>query len=349
MRQVKSVKIGDKIIGDGHPCFISVEPGATHTGLESAKKLAKAAKEAGADAVKYQTMDTDELMSTESRKHMIDYRTPEGWKKESIYEALKRRELTFDEWRQLKGYCDDLGILFISTPSGPATVELLADINAAAIKVAKADVNNFYLVELIAQKKLPVIIDAREKFMDVERGVRICEEKGVRDIVIMHCPSGYPAEFAGIHLNVIPQIKEIFGYPVAYSDHSVGDYMNYAALGFGVNFLEKTITLDRNTDAVEHYMSLEPAELKVFIERIKEVEQAFGDPRVIFNSRVKDIHRRSIVTKQQIKKGQTIRIEDLTFKRPGSHLSVEVFNDVVGKKAVRDLECDIFLSEKDFE
>jgi len=110
---MKTVKIGDKIVGDGHPCFISVEPGATHTGLESAKKLAKAAKESGADAVKFQTMLTDELMSKEAHKLMIEFGTKEGTKKESIYDALKRRELTFDEWRELKKYCDKLGILFI--------------------------------------------------------------------------------------------------------------------------------------------------------------------------------------------------------------------------------------------
>ncbi|MFC2061384.1 N-acetylneuraminate synthase family protein [Elusimicrobiota bacterium] len=349
MKPVRTVKIGNKTVGDGCPCFISVEPGATHTGLESAKKLVSAAKEAGADAVKFQTLDTDELMSSESRAHTIDYKTTDGWKKEGIYEALKRRELNFDEWRELKKYCDELDILFISTPSGPGTVDLLAEINAAAIKVAKADVNNRYLIGLIAEKGLPVIMDAREKFEDVENGVKICEEKGISDIIVMHCPSGYPAEQAGIHLSVIPYIKKIFGYPVAYSDHSVGDYMNYAALGLGVNFIEKTITLDRGTDAVEHYMSLEPEELKQFIKRIREVEQAFGDPRIIFNSRVKEIHRRSIMTNKNIKKGDNIGLDDLVFKRPGTFLSVERFEEVVGKKATHDLEENIFISENDFE
>ena len=345
---MKNVKIGDKIVGDGNPCFLSVEPGATHTGLESAKQLAKAAKNAGADAVKFQTIDTDEIMSKQSKEQQIDYETKTGWTKESIYEALKRRELSFDEWRELKKYCDEIGILFISAPSGPKTLDLLAEIGVAAIKVVKSDVNNRYLIKLIAEKQLPIILDAREKFQDVEAAIKICEDIGNEQIIIMHCPSGYPAEHAGVHLSVIPYIKGIFGRPVAYSDHSMGDFMNYAALGMGVNFIEKTISLDRNTDAVEHFMSLEPVELKVFVERVRSVEQAFGNPRVIFNSRVKAEHRRSIITKKDIAVGETITLDNITFKRPGTFLSVERYEDVLGKKATQTILKNTFLKETDF-
>lgn len=344
---MKHARIGNKIVGDGYPCFISLEPGATHTGLESAKALARTAAEGGADAVKFQTIDTDEVMSSE--EIMIKYSTVSGKKAESVYDALKRRELTADEWRQLKAYCDDLGILFISTPSGPGTVDLLAEMNVAAIKVAKSDVNNRYLIKLIAEKGLPVIMDAREKFEDVEVGIRICEQAGINDIVIMHCPSGYPAEYAGIHLKAIPHIKNIFGYPVAYSDHSMGDSMNYAALGLGVNFIEKTITLDKTVDAVEHYMSLEPQEVRGFVENIRSIEQAFGNPRVIFNSRVNTLHRRSIMAAKPIKKGEVFSVESLSFKRPGMHLSVEHYEEVVGSKATRDLEAGVFLERGDFD
>jgi sialic acid synthase SpsE len=344
---MKCARIGDKIVGDGYPCFISMEPGATHTGLESAKALAKAASDGGGDAVKFQTIDTDEIMSSE--EIMIEYTTVGEKKKESVYDALKRRELSFDEWRALKSYCDELGLLFISTPSGPGTIDLLAEMKVAAIKVAKADVNNRYLIKLIAEKGLPVIMDAREKFEDVAVGIDICEKAGIEDIIIMHCPSGYPAEHAGIHLRAIPHIKSIFDYPVAYSDHSIGDCMNYAALGFGVNFIEKTITLDRSTDAVEHYMSLEPQEISNFIETIRDIEKAFGNPRIIFNSRVNVLHRRSIMTATKVKKGQTFTLESLAFKRPGTHISVELYEEIIGKKATRDLEAGVFLEKGDFE
>ncbi|NIA20658.1 MAG: N-acetylneuraminate synthase [Anaerolineaceae bacterium] len=344
---MKCARIGDKTVGDGHPCFISLEAGATHTGLESARMMVEAAAEAGADAVKFQTVMADELMSHEDV--MIEYQTSQGKRSESVYQALKRRELSDQQWKELKAYCDELGILFISTPSGPATVDLLAEMNVAAIKVSKSDVNNRYLIKLIAGKGLPVIMDARERFEDVEIGVGICEAAGIEDIIIMHCPSGYPARYAGIHLRAIPHIKAIFDYPVAYSDHSVGDYMNYAALGVGANFLEKTITLDRSTDAVEHFMSLEPAELKRFVENIRNIEAAFGDPRIIFNSRVNATHRRSIITARPISKGREISIGDLAFKRPGTYMSVERYEEVLGSKATRDIAEGEFLDEKDFE
>ncbi|MBE3123373.1 MAG: N-acetylneuraminate synthase family protein [Planctomycetes bacterium] len=344
---MKCAKIGNKMVGDGYPCFISLEPGATHTGLESAKRLVKAAVDAGADAVKFQTIDTDELMSQE--EILIEYQSAAGKRRESVYQALKRRELSFDEWRELKAYCDELGILFISTPSGPRTVDLLAEIGAAAIKVAKSDINNRHLIGLIAGKGLPVIMDAREKFEDVEVGISICEKAGIQDIVIMHCPSGYPTEHAGIHLKALPHIKEIFGYPVAYSDHSVGEFMNFVALGLGANFIEKTISLDRTTDAVEHFMSLEPADLRRFIENLRSAEEAFGNPRIIFSSRVNPMHRRSIMAARDLKKGEVITLEHLAFKRPGTHLSVECYESVVGKKASRDIAAGRFLEMGDFQ
>lgn len=346
---MRKAKIGDRWVGDGYPTFISFEPGATHTGLESAKKLAKAAADAGADAVKFQTTYADELISSRESSDKVKFKTPEGWKKSSVYEDMKRRELSPEEWRELKAYCDDLGLLFISCPSGPRTIELLGEMDIAAIKVVKSDINNRYLIKLIAEQGKPVIFDARQKFEDVEIGCRICEDAGIKDIVIMHCPSGYPAEYAGIHLNVIPRIKEIFDYPVAYSDHSVGYYMNFVALGMGANFIEKTITLDKRAKAAEHFMSLEPDEAKEFVKKIREAEEALGDSRVIFKQRVKKDHLRSVMIAQDIDKGQTITIDDLTFKRPGYYFPVNRYEEVVGKKATRDLKAGEFISEDDFE
>ncbi|MBT5855615.1 N-acetylneuraminate synthase [bacterium] len=339
---MKTVTIGDKKVGDGHPCFISFEAGATHAGIEDAKKMVKAAAESGADAVKFQTCITEELMSDD---YMISFETPDGKKQEeSVFQALKRRELTFDEWRELKAYCDDLGILFISTPTGKSTVDLLSEIGAAAIKVSKADINHRYLIDYMAQKNLPMILDARERFEDVEMALQICEKHNVSDVVVMHCPSGYPATQAGIHLSTIPVIKSLFGFPVAYSDHSIGSSMNYAAIGLGANFLEKTITLNKSTRAVEHTMSLELDELKPFVDSIREVEAALGNPRIIMSSRVNAQHRRSIQVSRDIQKGEVLSINDLAFKRPGTHLSVDQYESVVGKTVTSPISAGSFIS-----
>ena len=333
-------------MGEGHPVFISFEAGATHGGLESAKALCTAAAEAGADAVKFQTVRAADLMS--SREAQIEFETARGRAAESIYAALERRELSFDDWRSLKRHCDALGLVFISTPSGPETVDLLAEIGAAAIKVAKSDVNHRVLIDHIARKGLPIILDGRERFEDVEQAARICEGHGLTDIVIMHCPSGYPAQHAGIHLSAIRHIKQIFGYPVGYADHSVGTAMNFAAVALGADFIEKTITADRDTQAVEHFMSLEPHELKDFVKQVRAVEAALGDPRIIFSSRVSAEHRRSIQARRAIARGSTIRLEDLDFRRPGTRIPADRYEEVVGRTAVRDIPAGEFLSAADF-
>lgn len=344
---IRTIQIGKRPVGEGHPVFVSFEAGATHSGMDSAKAMCKAAADAGADGVKFQTVRAADLMT--SRDTRIEFETPKGKSSESVFGALERRELSFADWRALKQYCDTLGLAFISTPSGPETVDLLAEIGAAAIKVSKSDVNHRVLIEHIASKRIPVILDGRERFEDVEAAARICEAKGLRDIVIMHCPSGYPAQHAGIHLKAIRQIGEIFGYPVGYSDHSVGTAMNYAAIALGAHYLEKTMTLDRGTEAVEHYMSLEPHELKGFVQQVRAVEAALGDSRIIFSSRVNAEHRRSIQTRRGIAKGATIVLADLDFRRPGTHIPADRYEDVVGRHAARDIGPGEFLRFSDFQ
>lgn len=339
-------RVGSRQIGDGHPCLISFELGATHTGLESAKRLCRAASDAGADAVKVQTVLAEEFMS---REHdlQIEYETTQGKSKESVYQALKRRELSREQWIELKSYCDELGIEFISTPSGPQTVDWLAEMNVAAIKVAKSDINHRLLIDYMARQGLPVILDARERFEDVENACQLCEVHGNRNVVIMHCPSGYPSSHAGVHLRTIPQIRSIFGYPVAYSDHSVGTAMNFAALAMGADMIEKTITENRATDAVEHFMSLEPDQLPDFVSQIRAVEAAMGDPRIIFSSRVKADNRRSVVAANSVRKGDIIHLEDLTFKRPGTKLPVDQYELIVGRPAATDIPAGHYLELSD--
>jgi len=334
---VKNIQIGNITIGDGYPTLISMEAGATHTGLSSAKTLAKAVASGGADAIKFQTVNADELISDQSQ--MISFINSEGeTMQERVYDALKRRELTRDEWHELKKYCDELDLLFISTPFSNECVDILVEIKAHAIKIAKSDINHFQLVDYVAQQGLPIILDGRERFEDVETCVSICEKHDVKDLVIMHCPSGYPAEHSGIHLSAIPHIRNIFGYPAGYSDHSVGTIMNYAAIALGADMVEKTVTLDKHTEAVEHSMSLEPSEIKGFVQSIRDVENALGDPRIIFNSRVKPEARRSIFAARKLSIGETIQLEDLAFRRPGTYFSAQNYEQVLGCTLKRDVE-----------
>ncbi len=315
---MKKVTIGDKIIDENSPCLISLEPGGTFQSIDEAKKMIKISAESGADAIKFQTFlpgDADRMMGKKDLK--VNYDTSEGKQQELVYDALKRRELTKEEWKELVDYSKSQNILFITAPYFPETIDFLKEIKIDAIKVSKGDINNVLLIDKIAKTNLPIILDGREKFSDVEKDVKICEDNGNSQIIIMHCPSGYPSENAGVHLKAIHGIQKKYDFPVGFADHSVGGIMNYAAVALGAKMIEKTITSDKTLNYVEHYMSLELDELEKFVKNLRAVESALGDPDIIFESRVSDDTRRSLVAKNDIKKGDQITENLLEFRRPG--------------------------------
>ncbi|MDE1819187.1 MAG: N-acetylneuraminate synthase family protein, partial [Thaumarchaeota archaeon] len=190
-------------------------------------------------------------------------------------------ELPKEAWQELVRYSKENNLVFITTPEFPDSIEFLVDIGVDVLKISKGDINNVLLIEEAAKSKLPIILDGREKFDDVEKAIKICESNGNNQIIIMHCPSGYPAENAGIHLRAINTIQQKCQYPVGFADHSPGGIMNYAAVALGASMLEKTITTNTKIEHVEHFMSLELSELKKFIENIRAVEQAMGNPDIL--------------------------------------------------------------------
>lgn len=339
------IKIGRKLVGKGEPCFIAFEQSSTYRNIEEAKTMIQFAALAGADAIKFQTFipnDSERILGKRDLK--IDFSTPTGKKQELMFDAIKRRELSKSEWKELVAYTKELGIAFISTPYFLDTVDFLVEIGVHAIKISKGDINNVLLVEKIGKAGLPVIIDGRERFEDVENAIRICEEGGNHQIIIMHCPSGYPTESSGVHLNAIKEIQRKYDYPVGFADHSLGDIMNYAAVAIGVNMLEKTITLDKTREESEHYMSLEPKDLKPFIQNVRIIEEALGSPDILKSSRVSEDVRRSFVAARDLRKGELITADSLDFKRPGNAgISCSEGHSIINKKVIRDIPRDTFL------
>ena len=342
---MKDVVIGNKILNESSPCLISLEPGGTFQNIDEAKKMILASAKSGADAIKFQTFlpgDADRIMGKKDIK--VDFDTPEGKKFELVFDALKRRELTHNEWEELVSYSKKQNILFITAPYFPETVDFLQEINVDAIKVSKGDINNVLLIDKISKMQLPVILDAREKFSDVKNDIKICEKNNNSQIIIMHCPSGYPAENSNVHLRAISGIAENFDYPVGFADHSLGGIMNYAAIALGVKMVEKTITFDKTLNQVEHYMSLEINELQKFVRNIRSVEESLGSPDIIFQSRVNDDARRSLVAKIDIKKGDIISKNSLEFRRPGNiGISVSEGFDILEKVSLCDIPKGTFL------
>lgn len=356
---MKKVKIGDRYIGDGEKCFIVFEAGPTHYGLDSAKKLADVAIDTGADAIKFQMMDVDRLMGEKtynfSYKILINKNTGEiDTVEEPLYDILKRRELDKDEWSDLKSYCDKKGILFFSTACFEEEIDFLVDeLGAPSIKINSGDVIYQSLIKYTAKKGVNVQLDTgSSEIWEIERAVNVIEDAGNENLIIHHCPSGYPARLESIHLNMIKTLKTMFDYPIAFSDHTPGWTMDVAAVALGANLVEKTITLDRTIRSCEHMFSLEKDEALEFVNIIKEVEVALGKNRRKLSKEARKEKlkgTRSIFLKTDLRKGDRVNKDDIEFRRPGYGILADQVDSIVGRKVKHDLEKDHMLKWEDID
>jgi sialic acid synthase SpsE len=346
-----SVKIGDKVLSrEEERVFIVFEAGPTHDGLDTAKGLIDVAADAKADAIKFQMLDTERLMGQKdvefSYKILIDKEEAiYEEKRESLYEILKRRELKREEWIELKNYADEKGIMFFCTAVFPDEVDFLVDeLGVQSIKMASSDIDHFPLLEYVSKKDVNIQLDTGSgNLWEIERAVRLVERHN-RNIIIHHCPSGYPARTESINLAMIPTLKMVFpDYLIAFSDHTPGWDMDMAAIAYGVRLVEKTITFDRTTPSVEHCFSLEPDESKRFVKSVRELEKAIGSssrtiPEAVLEERRKG--RRSIFTKRPLFRGEKITIEDMDFRRPGYGISPSYTDILLGKRVSKDIPAD---------
>lgn len=343
---MREFRLGDRQIGGGAPCFIVMEAGPTHTGLEGALELVDVVAASGADAIKFQILDTDRLMADHAVEISYQVLADKASGRtemvsEPLYAVLKRRELSHDAWRQVKRRCDERGLMFMATVDFPETAGFLREIGAHALKIASGDVNNLPLISQTAAVGLPIMLDTGSSTIgEVERAVDACRAAGNEQIVIHHCPSGYPAHWTGINLRVIPTLKQMFDYPIAFSDHTPGWDVDVAALALGADMLEKTVTLDRATRSIEHIMSLEPQDLQAFVTTIRNLELALGTPRRILTEaehagKVKA--RRSLFLRRDMAAGEVITADAVDFRRPGTGIAPDQWPLVAGRRTAKDL------------
>ncbi|MCG8637450.1 MAG: N-acetylneuraminate synthase family protein [Desulfobacterales bacterium] len=335
------ISIDKKKIGKGHPVFIVFEAGPTHDGLESAKGLAKLAAEAGADAVKFQVLDPERLVPDPSQQFsysiLVDKITGEQKEvSEPLLDILRRRYLTKDEWRELKAYCDALGITFFSTATFVDEVDFLKDLGCDTIKVCSGDVNHLSFIRYCAETGMVIQLDTGNATIgEIERAVDEVLATGNDRIIIHNCPSGYPARLESINLNLIPTLSHMFGCPVAFSDHTPGWDMDIAAIALGANMVEKTITLDRTTPSVEHLFSIEPEDMKRFVGSVRDLEVALGRNRKIISPEERKGGvgaRRSIVLARDVREGELITAENIDFVRPGTGMPPDMADTLMGKR-----------------
>lgn len=333
---MRKVKIADRLIGEGEPCFIIAEAGVNHNGdIDLAKKLIDVAKEADADAIKFQTFKAEELVTRSAEK--AGYQKDASRPEESQYDMLKKLELTEKDFKELCAYTQQKCILFLSTPFDKGSVDLLSELDVPAYKIPSGEIDNFPLLKHIARKRKPIILSTGMATLEeVEAALEVIKEEGVDDILLLHCVSSYPARIEDINLRVMETLRCTFGLPVGLSDHSPGITIPIGAVALGACTIEKHFTLDNNLFGPDHRASLEPDELKQMVKAIRDVEKAMGDGEKRLTSEETENRkagRRSLVARVDIPEEAIITDEMLHAKRPGTGISPKYIGALIGLRA----------------
>jgi len=345
---IKPVEIGNRLVGEGEPCFIIAEAGVNHNGdIGLAHRLIDAAAEAGADAVKFQSFVTEEVVTPETPK--ASYQVETTGEQGSQYEMFKALELGAGQQKELKAHCDEIGILYLCTPYENASIDVLDRIGVAAFKIASTDTTNVPFLRYMASKGRPVILSTGMSTLgEVEQAVETLRAGGLEDkIVILHCLAEYPAPPSEVNLRAILTMQQAFLCPVGFSDHTLGIGVSPWAVAVGACLIEKHFTLDHGLAGPDHRASLEPAELVDLVRTLRDVETSLGDgvKRLMPSElRNKPLMQKSLVARRTIYAGEVITPDDLTCRRPGVGLTPLWFERVLGKRAAVDIAKDEVLT-----
>ena len=323
--------------------LIIAEAGVNHNGcIDLAKSLVDKAVIAKADIIKFQTFTAENLVTKNAQK--AEYQKNNLAGESTQFNMLKNLELSQAEFKELKDYCTEKNIDFLSTAFDLESIDFLESLGMNTWKIPSGEITNLpYLIKIAKLKKKVILSTGMSTMQEIEDAVNIFKEYGTNDITILHCTTQYPTLFEDVNLNAMLSIKEKFGYDVGYSDHTKGIEVPIAAVALGATVIEKHFTLDNNMIGPDHKASLQPDELKKMVESIRNIELSLGDGRkVVANSEKENmsIARKSIVAKKSIRKGQLLSEENITVKRPGDGISPMKWFDILGTAAIRDFEED---------
>lgn len=319
---------------------IIAEVGVNHNGdANIAIELARLACDAGADIVKYQSFDAEELVlpTASTTKYQKD-----NTQKEYQIKLLKKLQLSENDQSKIKNYCDKIGIEFLSTGFEQSSLKTLIQLGIKRIKIPSGEITNTPFLEFISAQKLPIILSTGMSSLDeVIHAYHTLVNNGVdkNSITVLHCTSNYPAAYDELNLRALTTIANTLGTDVGYSDHSIGNEASLAAAALGATIIEKHITLEKTMDGPDHKASMEINDFKDFVKSIRRIEVALGQttkqPSATELS-TRELVRKSIVSTQVIRVGDVFDTHNLTTKRPGFGLSAVRWNDLIGKTAMRN-------------
>jgi N,N'-diacetyllegionaminate synthase len=325
--------------------FIIAEAGVNHNGLiDLAYQLIDAAAESGADAVKFQTFKTENLVSKNAQKAEYQKQTTNAL--ESQFDMIKKLEMDVDAHKKLINYCYEKDIMFLSTPFDHDSIDMLNELQLQIFKIPSGEITNLpYLRHIGALNKKIILSTGMANMKEIEDALDILVDAGTRkdNITILHANTMYPTPMEDVNLNAMHTITNVFDVRYGYSDHTLGIEVDIAAVALGATVIEKHFTLDKTMDGPDHKASLSPGELKAMVAAIRNIEKALGDgvkrasksekPNIV-------VARKSIVAAKLIKKGDMFTEDNIATKRPGTGISPMQWDSVVGTMATKDYQVD---------
>ena len=325
--------------------YIIAEAGVNHNGqLDLALKLCDVAKKAGVDCVKFQTWQTEKIVTHKVEKASYQSGNTHDTK-ESQFDMLKKLEISHQGFRIVQDHCKKIGIDFLSTPDEEYSLAfLMNELNLPLIKIGSGEVTNIPYLRQIASYGKPIILSTgMATLAQVAIAYDTLLTAGAPSVALLHCTTNYPCPKEEANLRAMQTMKEAFKCQMGYSDHTMGTEIPIAAVAMGAEIIEKHFTLDRNMEGPDHKASLEPQELQYMVDCIRNIEKALGDGIKRPNPSEVEISKvvlKSIVAKVPVKKGDILTADNVTIKRAGSGIPAAHWDMVVGTRALHDFDID---------
>tara|TARA_Y100000590_G_scaffold346139_1_gene396286 strand:- start:47130 stop:48188 length:1059 start_codon:yes stop_codon:yes gene_type:complete len=347
-------KIQNKKVGKGHPLFFIAEAGVNHNGSKDlGKKLIDIATDAGADAVKFQTFKTENIITSDAPKSTYHVETTGEDQKQSWFELLKTQEMSRSMHVALIEHCNENGIIFLSTPYDEDSADLLEELNVPAFKIASTDTNNLPFLSYVAAKGRPMILSSAMATMEeVKDAVAVLRDQKLEDFAVLQCTGNYPSKLSDSHLSVMKTYANQLKCIIGYSDHTPDLINPVAATAMGAKVYEKHFTIDKTLAGPDHRMSLDGKELRKTIKAIRNTEKALGNPEKNVLEIEKENRtklRKSIVANKDIFKGEIMSNEMLAIKRPGNGMPPGKLESVIGSKAKIDINYGTVITLEMFD
>lgn len=337
----KQIVIDSKLISENSPTFVIAELSANHLmDYGRAIEIVRAAKEAGADAIKLQTYTADTI-TIDSDNDYFKIKQGTIWDGTTLHKLYQEAYMPWEWQPKLMRFAKDLGLVCFSSPFDFTAVDYMVEMDMPAYKIASFEINDIPLIRKVAATNKPIIISTGIAHLeDIDRALQTCKEVGNENVILLKCTSSYPAPYEDINLRIIPNMKQTFDCIVGLSDHTMGTTVSIGAVALGAKIVEKHLTISRSDGGADSKFSMEPHEFKEMVNQIRIMEKALGWVTYDLTEGQKKSRElsRSLFVVKEMKAGETFTKDNVRSIRPGYGLHTMYFEEILGKTAITDIK-----------